>query len=75
MRESESDDLARVGRISHDFLIAGHGGVEAQLRDGLAGGTKPHAVENGSICKGKAGGWAWASGRGHGAVSGQGMSR
>ena len=36
MREGEGDDLPGVGRVGHHFLIAGHGGVEAQFPDRLA---------------------------------------
>ena len=37
MREGEGDDLPGIGRVGEDFLIAGHGGVEADLADRMAG--------------------------------------
>ena len=36
MGEGEGDDLAGIGRVGQDFLIAGHGGVEADLAGGVA---------------------------------------
>ncbi len=36
MREGEGDDLAGIGGIGDDLLIAGHRGVEADLADRLA---------------------------------------
>jgi hypothetical protein len=33
MGKREGDDLAGIGRVGHDFLIAGHRGVEADLAD------------------------------------------
>ena len=45
VREGEGDDLLRVGRVGHHFLIAGHRGVEAQLADRFAFGAEalaPH---------------------------------
>ena len=32
----EGDDLAGVGRVCHDLLVAGHGGVEADLANRMA---------------------------------------
>ena len=40
VREGEGDDLLGEARVGHDFLIAGHGGVEAQLPDRLAFGAE-----------------------------------
>ena len=37
MREREGDDLARIGGIGEDLLVAGHRGVEAHLADRVAG--------------------------------------
>ena len=37
MREGEGDDLAGIGRVGEDFLIARHGGVEADLADRMSG--------------------------------------
>ena len=45
VRESEGDDLFRIARVGHHFLIAGHGRVEAQLADRFALGAEalsPH---------------------------------
>ena len=45
VREGEGDDLLRVGWVGHHLLVAGHGGVEAQLADRLALGAEalaPH---------------------------------
>ena len=45
VRESEGDDLLGVARVGHHFLIARHGGVEAQFPDRLAFGAEalaPH---------------------------------
>ena len=36
VREGEGDDLARIGGIGHDLLVAGHRGVEADFADRLA---------------------------------------
>ena len=49
MREREGDDLAGIGRIGEDFLVAGHRGVEADLADGVAGGAKAKAFEHGTV--------------------------
>ena len=39
--EGEGDDLAGVGGIGQDLLVAGHGRVEADLAHGRAGGAEP----------------------------------
>jgi hypothetical protein len=36
MREGEGDDLAGIGRVGQDFLIAGDRGVETDFADRLA---------------------------------------
>ena len=46
MRESEGHDLAGVGRIGENFLIAGHGGVETHLSHRLALGTHAKAFDH-----------------------------
>ena len=33
MGKGEGDDLAGIGRVTEYFLIAGHGGVEADFTD------------------------------------------
>ena len=49
MREGEGDDLAGIGRIGEDFLVAGHRGIEADLADGMAGGAKAEAFEHRAV--------------------------
>ena len=44
--EGEGDDLRGVGRVREDFLIAGHGGVEADFADRLADGAEPIALDH-----------------------------
>ena len=46
MREGEVDDLSRIRRVGHDFLISGHGGVEANFTDGLTFCTKALAPDD-----------------------------
>ncbi len=50
MREGEGDDLPGIGRIGQDLLVAGHGGVEADLARGMADGADAAALEAG---------WSW----------------
>ncbi|MGC3980833.1 MAG: hypothetical protein QM808_06215 [Steroidobacteraceae bacterium] len=47
MREGESNDLPRVARVGHHFLISGHGGVEADFADCLADGAEALAPDYG----------------------------
>ena len=49
MRKGEGDDLPIVGRVGQDLLIAGHGGVEADLADRLARRAKPFAFEHRAV--------------------------
>ena len=49
MREGEGDDLPGIGGIGEDFLIAGHGGVEAHLADRMAGRAEAHAFQHGAV--------------------------
>src|ERR1039457_4501797 len=51
MRSGQRGDLARVGRISKDFLIAGDGGIENYLTCGMAGGANGLAFEDGPVCQ------------------------
>ena len=51
MREGEGDDLPGIGGIGEDFLIAGHGGVEADLTDGVAFGAEAKAFEHRAVGK------------------------
>ena len=34
VREGEGDDLARIRRVRHRFLIAGHSGIETDFAEG-----------------------------------------
>src|SRR5690606_38489093 len=52
---SQGDDLLCVGGIGEDFLIAGHGGVEHDLADGLPIGTDGFTAKNAAISKCKYG--------------------
>lgn len=49
VRAGESYKLALVAGISHDFLVARHGGVEDDLSDLSAHCSKPHAVPDTAI--------------------------
>ena len=49
MRKRERDDLAGIGRIGEDLLIAGHGGVEANLAGRMPGGAEAEAFEHGAV--------------------------
>ena len=49
MREGEGDDLAGIGGIGQDFLIAGHGGVEADLAHRLAFGAEAEAFDHRAV--------------------------
>ena len=54
MREGEGDNLAGIGGVCHDLLIACHSGVETELGNGGTCGSKAVAVKNGSVRKHKA---------------------
>ena len=49
MWKGEGDDLAGIGRVGQYLLIAGHGGVEADLANGAALGTKSPAFDDRAI--------------------------
>ncbi|MGY4301907.1 hypothetical protein ACVWXN_010002 [Bradyrhizobium sp. i1.4.4] len=49
MREGEGDELAGIGGIGEDLLIAGHRGVEADFTDGMAFGAETEAFEHRAI--------------------------
>ena len=68
MGKGEGHDLARVGRVGHDLLIARHRGVEAEFRHRCAGCPKALTVENRAIRKGEAGGRCVVGKLGHGAT-------
>ncbi len=56
MGEGEGDDLAGIGGIGHDFLIAGHRGIEDQFGQHLAGCAEALTVEDRPVGKHEAGG-------------------
>ncbi len=47
----QGDDLAGIGRVGEDFLIAGHGGIEHHLADGLPLDTDGLAPEQVAVFK------------------------
>src|SRR5262245_23081833 len=49
MWKGEGDDLAGIGGVGQNLLIAGHGGVEADLADGAALGTESPAFDDRAI--------------------------
>src|SRR5580700_7046968 len=49
MGEGEGDDLARIGRIGEDLLVAGHRGVEADFAHRLSGGAEADAFEHRAV--------------------------
>ena len=51
MRKGEGDDLPGIGGIGEDFLIAGHGRVEADFAHGFAGRAEAEAFEHGAVGK------------------------
>ena len=51
VRKGEGDDLPRVGRVGHRFLVTGHRGVEAQLADRLPFRAEPVAPDRPAVGK------------------------
>ncbi|MNY58965.1 hypothetical protein D3C86_1953630 [compost metagenome] len=51
MRKGEGDDLAEIGRVRQDFLVAGKRRVEADFRLHLAGCADALAFDDGAIGK------------------------
>ena len=51
MWKCEGYDLASIGGISHDLLIARHSCIKAKLSDGGSDSAKPMAIKNGSVRK------------------------
>src|SRR3546814_3043468 len=49
MGKSEGDELHRVGGIGHHLLIAGHGGVEADLAHRLALGAEAMSPDHAAV--------------------------
>jgi len=56
MREGKGDDLAGVGGVGQNLLVAGHGGVEADLAAGLSGRADADAFDHGAVGKDEEGG-------------------
>ena len=69
VRKGEGQDLAHVGRVGQDFLIAGHGGVEDHLAERRAYSTAAEALQDGSVRERDYAGDAREECRGHGALS------
>ena len=53
VRIGHGDDLARVGRIGEDLLVAAHGGIEDDLPGRLAGGAEGAPLEDQAVLQGK----------------------
>ena len=70
MREGEGDDLAGIGGIGKDLLVAGERGVEAHFRDRRSGGAEAAALDHRAVGKHQKGGRLLSGpgggGRGHG---------
>ncbi|MND98458.1 hypothetical protein D3C80_908100 [compost metagenome] len=47
--EGEGQDLAHVGGVGQDFLIARHGGVEDHLAEGRADGADADTLQDGAV--------------------------
>ncbi|MNJ41557.1 hypothetical protein D3C77_364830 [compost metagenome] len=58
VRVSQGNDLLRIGRVSQDFLIAGHCGVKHHLTNGLTVGSNGFTAKNAAIGKGE---YGWLS--------------
>src|SRR5262249_10015837 len=56
MREGEGDDLAGIGRIREDFLIAGQRRVEDDFRDRRSGGAEAAALDYRAVGENEDGG-------------------
>jgi hypothetical protein len=49
LRIGENDDLAAIGRVGEDFLIAGDGGIENNFAGALSGRSKTDAFEDDAV--------------------------
>ena len=49
----EDDDLAGIGGVGEDFLVAGERGIEDHLSGTLGGRTKTPAFEDGAVFQGE----------------------
>jgi hypothetical protein len=56
VRRGQRDQLARIGRVGEDFLVAGDRGVEHHLADGKPGRAHGYALEHGAVFEGQDGG-------------------
>src|SRR3546814_5767829 len=56
MRISQSDDLLRIGRVSENFLITGHRGIEDHFAHGFTRGANGKASKDAAIFQYKNGG-------------------
>src|SRR5947209_20139076 len=54
--KGERDDLASIGRVREDFLIAGHRGVKAHFAHRVTRGAEPKSFEHRSVCEHEQGG-------------------
>src|SRR5690606_22992299 len=70
MRKGEGDDLAGIGGIGEDFLVAGERRVETDLGDRRAGGACASALDHRPVGQNEQCGWVFRGpGRGHGRLS------
>ncbi len=53
LRVGEDDDLAGIGGVGEDFLVAGERGIEDDLAGALGGRTKAPALEDGAVFQGE----------------------
>ncbi len=53
LRVGEDDDLAGIGRVGENFLIAGEGGIEDHLAGPFGGRTKTPALEDRAVFQGE----------------------
>ena len=58
MGKGEGDDLAGIGGVGEDLLVAGHRGVEADLADRLALGANSLTFDHRAVGKDQEGGRA-----------------
>ena len=49
MRKGEGDDLAGIGGVGQDLLVAGHRGIEADFADSTAGGAEARPFEDRAV--------------------------
>jgi hypothetical protein len=66
MGEGEGDDLAGIGGVGQDLLVAGHRGVEADLARGMADRADAAALKAGAVAKDQEGGRGGLLPAGHG---------